>query len=62
MNRWHWQNWEDSPYYKLDNGKTFPTNPVKESVAVLNTFKAIQPEWIIDYIIRAHILMKKMEI
>ncbi|WP_097028320.1 M14 family metallopeptidase [Clostridium peptidivorans] len=48
MNRWHWQNWEDSPYYKMDNGKTFPTNPVKESVAVLNAFKAIQPEWIID--------------
>ncbi|WP_315119197.1 M14 family metallopeptidase [uncultured Clostridium sp.] len=48
MNRWHWQNWEDSPLYKKDGGKTYPTNPVPEAVAVLNAYKEIKPEWVID--------------
>lgn len=48
INRWHWQNWEDSPYYKKDNGLTFPNNPVPEIVAVLNAYKSIKPEWIVD--------------
>lgn len=47
INRWHWQNWEDSFLYQMDPVK-YPTNPVPEAVAVLNAYNELKPEWVVD--------------
>lgn len=49
MNRYHYvTGWEKSPTY-AHAPETYPTNPVPESVAVINTFLKYKPIWVADF-------------
>ena len=48
VNRYHWENWEDSDLYQSYPEK-FPENPVKEARVILSAVEEIDPDWVIDY-------------
>lgn len=51
INRYHWPVWEESWQYlcNVEGGvPLYPTNPVPEALAVLDTYERYQPIWALD--------------